>query len=79
MDAVTTEPVIVGNLRIPAENFEEWTRLNDEAHDLMVAGEPTPREMTVRLYVLEGARPADAELLADFPTGGEEHDCHAVD
>jgi hypothetical protein len=79
MVAVTTEPVIVGNLRIPAENFAEWEHLNNEAHDLMVAGEPIPQEMAVRLYVLEGASEAVAELVASIPHGCEEHDCHAVD
>ena len=78
MDAVTTEPVIVGNLRIPAENFPEWERLNHEMHELTMAGKTVPRAMQVRTYVLQGASEADAGLLASVPPGDEENDTHEL-
>lgn len=79
MDAVTTEPVIVGNLRIPAENFEEWARLNDEAHGFDVRGEPVPRDITARMLVLQGMSEADAKFHAQFGENPEAGDCRAVD
>jgi hypothetical protein len=74
--AVTTEPLIVGNLTIPAENAEEWTRLNEEAHQLNERGEEMPRSMRMRLLVLEGATEGEAELLTRSPATAECDDTH---
>ena len=74
MDTVTTESVIVGNLRIPAENFAEWERLNHEMHELTAAGKTVPCAMQIRTYVLQGASEADARLIASVPPGHEEND-----
>ena len=74
--AVSTEPVVVGNLRIPAENYAEYVRVTDEMHEFVVAGKAIPKELRRRAYLLEGMAPADAEWFAEHGEMGECGDTH---
>ena len=75
----TNEPLVIGRLRIPAENVDEWRRVGEEIHEFIAAGKPVPKSLMLRSYILEGVDPAHAEWLAEHGELGECNDCHAVD
>ena len=68
---VIIEPLVIGRLRIPAENVEEWQRIGEQIHDFIVAGKAIPKELTLRACILEGMDPAHAEWIAEHGEIGE--------
>jgi len=70
---------VIGRLRIPAENVEEWRRVGEEIHEFIAAGKPVPKSLMLRSSLLEGVDPTHAEWLAEHGELGECNDTHAVD
>lgn len=72
------EPLVVGRLRIPAENVEEWRELGEEIHGYIAAGKAVPKDLLKRSYIFEGMSEADAEWAAEHGESGEMNDCHEI-
>lgn len=71
------KPLVIGRITIAAENVAEWEALNERTHEFIVARKKIPKEIRVRMFILEGLSPGDAEIMVRCE-GGELRDCHAI-
>jgi hypothetical protein len=76
---VNAEPLVIGRLRIPAENVEEWRRVGEEIQGFIEAGNPVPKSLMKRSYILQGMSEADAEWFSEHGEMGESNDTREVD